>query len=102
MAESVFHLSVNDVFGTNDAFDDERVALPGTRDLLDDDVVSGVHEIASVHHIRFDNPGDALRQTEDGLRPRQAQFLAKQKLTNQGFDVGLVSAFDSLHRRRTS
>ena len=40
--ELVLHLSVDDVLGADDALNDERVPLPRSRNLFDDDVMPEV------------------------------------------------------------
>ena len=98
----IVHLSVDDVLGADDAFDDEGVVHPGAGNLLDDDVMTRVHQIASIRHFRFDDGGDSRGQRENRLRPRQAELVAQQQLSDHRFHVTLVGALDALRRPRSS
>ena len=96
--ELILHLTMDDVFRTDDSLHDKRVALPSTGNFLDDDVVPRVHQVAAIR-VRFDDAGLALGQRVDGFRPRQTKIVAEEQLADQRLHVALVRALDALNGR---
>ena len=83
----LLHLLVSYVLGAHHSIDDARVGAWATWDLLDLDVLSNVHVIAFLPHVRSDHRADLPDNAEYCISPLLRETLPAEELLGQASDM---------------